>query len=352
MYIFVHTQKPSRLIDYQKHIHYILSSGERALLITDDEEALNHYPGGAVRLAGVGSMGLVKYISILFCLIKVILSTKGSCYVTICYSLGVSVYALVLKLLRVINLWNGLIAYDLRSGSLSRKWYRLINFLFVLESRFFDFTFVVSDSLKSWLFSGCRKVFVIGLGADKVPAVDSTISSKGHYVLGYCGTFALREIASFFVNQTLYNEVRYVFVGDGDSRFEADVRELFSSKGLEENVSFLGRLSHEKSMEAIAGFDVCLSVLPDVEFYSCQPPTKIYEYMLAGKPVITSRHKESLNMMDRESYPYLMASGGCFFKDIEELKMLCASDTALTQTSVESISWSRQTERLIGLFNS
>jgi len=83
-------------------------------------------------------------------------------------------------------------------------------------------------------------------------------------------------------------EVRWILVGDG--HLHGEVCEEIAARGLAENVFMPGLIEHERALELLAASDVCVSPhVPNPDgsrFFGS--PTKLFEYMGLGKPIVAS----------------------------------------------------------------
>ena len=69
---------------------------------------------------------------------------------------------------------------------------------------------------------------------------------------------------------------------------ETKVRALIASEGVGENVDLQGRVSHPEVHQQIAQSDIGLVLLHPDPNYLNSLPTKMFEYMMLGKPVVVS----------------------------------------------------------------
>lgn len=84
-----------------------------------------------------------------------------------------------------------------------------------------------------------------------------------------------------------YKNIVFVVIGDGDFRphFEQKVQEL----SLGEQVIFYGRVPHEELLSFTAGADFGLALIENIsKSYYYALPNKLFEYIMAGIPVISS----------------------------------------------------------------
>ena len=77
--------------------------------------------------------------------------------------------------------------------------------------------------------------------------------------------------------------VRFVFVGEGAAK--RDLANRVAELGLS-NVTMLPGVPHEDVPALLAAADVCLAPLRDVPLFATFVPSKIFEYLAAGRPVI------------------------------------------------------------------
>ena len=82
------------------------------------------------------------------------------------------------------------------------------------------------------------------------------------------------------------DNVKLLMVGEGDDR--TNLEELTSTLGIQEDVVFTGQVSYFDVPYFIAAADVCVSLVPPLSTYKVSSPTKIFEYMVMGKPVVAN----------------------------------------------------------------
>jgi len=105
-------------------------------------------------------------------------------------------------------------------------------------------------------------------------------------IIGYFGS-----IAEWFDTHLLEYVVQkrpnwtFIFIGH---TFGSDIRKLKEF----ENVHFLGERPYSELPKYFHGFDVCLIPFRNTPLIEATHPVKIYEYLAAGKPVVTTKLKE------------------------------------------------------------
>lgn len=114
---------------------------------------------------------------------------------------------------------------------------------------------------------------------------------SGDLVLIYVGSMARMRgleilISSFREVALSYSHVRMVLVGDGEAL--EDLRRQAKEYGLEDRVTFTGRVPYAEVPDHIAMADVGLSIIRPLSCYRVSSPCKVFEYMAMGRPVIAN----------------------------------------------------------------
>jgi glycosyltransferase involved in cell wall biosynthesis len=168
---------------------------------------------------------------------------------------------------------------------------------------------VVSNVLKQELIDrgiDAGKILVNPNGVDTErnhPGVDASalrlkLGLDSKIVFGFIGTFGpwhgAEVLAAAFCelirrSPELRENAALLLIGDGE-RYDA-VRALVHDAGCESSVRFIGRVAQEEAREYLAACDIFTS--PHVPNPDGTPffgsPTKLFEYMAMGRPIIASR---------------------------------------------------------------
>lgn len=229
----------------------------------------------------------------------------------------------------------------LRSGVASRV-------LFALERHLLrraDRIVVVTESFRRRVIEKGvpeGRVDVISNGIDPAlyypavepPPVPELERRSGEMILGYLGNFGagqrLESIVQAAKNLEGTPGIRFVIAGDGTERLNVEecVRELAPS-----NLSLLPPVAKEQTRSFYNGCDVCLVPLADAEIFQETVPSKLFEIMACGRPVLASVAGEAATIVRQ--------SGGGFVS-------APANPTAITAAVLELAARTRADLELMG----
>ncbi len=122
---------------------------------------------------------------------------------------------------------------------------------------------------------------------------------NGHFLVSYIGTMGmahnLRTVIKAADRLKENDAVRFLFVGDGAER---DGLMNYSRELGLENVTFVHQQPRNRIPEYYAASDLCLVPLRRVELFTKNIPSKIYEVMAAGKPIVIGTTGESQRLVE------------------------------------------------------
>jgi len=133
-------------------------------------------------------------------------------------------------------------------------------------------------------------------------------------VCGFLGTFTRWHGVLFLAAQVsalvkARPNLRFLFVGDGDLR--PDVEERLAREGMAGAAQFTGLIDPPQVPEHLAACDILLS--PHLPFEDGTPffgsPTKLFEYLAAGRPVVASRLGQIGRVVEDEATGLLFEPG-------------------------------------------
>ena len=178
------------------------------------------------------------------------------------------------------------------------------------------------------------KIAVIPNGADTrffAPRQNGSsraeLGLNGRFVVAYVGSHGLSHgLHAVLDAAALQPEVTYLLVGDGADR-ERLLQER-DRRGLR-NVVMRQSVPKAQVPDVYAAADACLVPLRDVPIFETFVPSKLFEVLAAGRPVIGAVRGEARNILER--------SGGALLVDPERGDQLAAAvdrlrnDTALRE---------------------
>lgn len=168
-----------------------------------------------------------------------------------------------------------------------------------------DLTFVQSSQMKRDLLRpGIDPERLIpvpmGLPDEEIPAVTT---DNGDGVVLYLGTLArvrrLSTIVEAFAKvHARRPQSRLVFVGDGDTPADrVDLEHTVARMGIGSAVTFAGQLPRHEALAWLARATICLSPFYPTFVLRSTSPTKLVEYMAAGKAVVANDHPEQAEVI-------------------------------------------------------
>lgn len=139
------------------------------------------------------------------------------------------------------------------------------------------------------MFSAKEKLFLLPNGVEDIfleegMALPSDISKIGRPRVVYAGALQERfDIGLMAGVVKMMPDHNFIFVGEEFKGNDFGPLKKFS------NVRFLGHKSYSSIPAYLAGADVCIIPHKVNKFTDSQDPLKVYEYMAAGKPIVSTR---------------------------------------------------------------
>lgn len=126
---------------------------------------------------------------------------------------------------------------------------------------------------------------------------------EGKFVCCYIGTIGMAHglqvvnLAAQILKDQGRDDIRFCIVGDGAMRetLEQEAKQL----GVEEQVAYTGRLSRENVPAVLQRADACLVHLRKTDLFTTVIPSKIFETMAMGCPIIMGVEGESRDIVAR-----------------------------------------------------
>lgn len=180
------------------------------------------------------------------------------------------------------------------------------------------------------------------------------------FVLGFVGTFGrwhgaevLTEAFAQLTRDGRHAHCRLLMIGDGEMRAEAERRAR--EGGASERTRFVGRIPQAETVEYLAACDALVSPHvpnPDgTEFFGS--PTKLFEYLAMGKPIVASRLAQLGDVLEHDvtailcepGDPRALAAGLASILDQPERARQLALNAR--RVAVERHAWEHHTRRIL-----
>ncbi len=126
---------------------------------------------------------------------------------------------------------------------------------------------------------------------------------SGSFVCSYLGTIGMAHGLDVVVRAATQllargrKDIRFCLVGDGADR--ARLEEMTRAAGVQELVVFAGRQPKERIPTLLASSDACLIHLRSCELFGTVIPSKIFETMAMGRPMIMGVRGEARDIVHR-----------------------------------------------------
>lgn len=232
---------------------------------------------------------------------------------------------------------------DIRTASVSNN--RTINLMLDLllkfETFFFKNILILSESLKQKL--KIKKAHVVPLGAEKSQLAEKRFEELN---LVYVGTLNNRNIEQSilgfhsFLSENRSTTARYHIIGDGKEKYKQKVIRIIRELELDKFVILHGYIPNNKLNHILNDCNIGISYVPINEYFQYQPPTKTYEYLMAGMPVLATRTYENELIVNQSNGVLIYDTPESFN---EGLKTLWSNKKHFNSTdivhSIERFSW-------------
>jgi glycosyltransferase involved in cell wall biosynthesis len=197
------------------------------------------------------------------------------------------------------------------------------NLLLAAESRAFHRVTILSESFLEPLHLDPRRCTVLPLGS---PVHEIPPKSLREFRLFYVGTLRNRHIertvegfCTFAGEMQGILETSYDIVGDGLPGDVGCLMEACRSHPLGSLVTYHGRIPHAELGPFFARCTVGVAFVPITEYYQFQPVTKVFEYLLAGMPVIATDTLENRKVIDGMNGVLIQDTAEGFHRGLRDL---------------------------------
>ena len=215
---------------------------------------------------------------------------------------------------------------DIRTGAigttpLKRK---IDDTLMALESRAYKQVTIITECLRDKLKLKEKKCHILPLGADELSKTDKNFDT---IKLLYVGTFLSRNmhetifgLSKFMKEISSENiNISYDIFGFGTHDEEELVKNAIKSESLENIVTYHGRKQHHEIQDYFDNCNIGITYVPKVDFFECQPPTKIFEYTNSGMFNLATSTFENKKLIFKENGVLCEDNNESFSKSLSEI---------------------------------
>ncbi len=165
----------------------------------------------------------------------------------------------------------------------------------------------------------------------------------------YLGSLTSRRIAdtilglrAFLDTGPDYDAISYDVVGDGMNDERLQLQTLVSQLGLEDTVILHGFVHHDDLEDIWRKCNVGISYVPCTKYFDVQPPTKTFEYMLAGLPVLATNTSENRRVVRPDNGVLIPDTPAGVERGLRQLRTASAMYTSeQIKESVRDYRWDR-----------
>ena len=240
---------------------------------------------------------------------------------------------------------------DIRTGSVSvNKLSRILfNSVLRFESFFFKSISIISTGLRTQL--GINKnAYVLPLGANPI-YVNRKSSHKIHLL--YIGTFENRRIEDTILGVNHYlkehplADIHYTIIGDGWHNEKSSYQSIINRLNLQKHIELKGYIPYNELFHFYEIANVGVSYIPITSYFEFQPPTKTYEYLMAGMPVIATQTYENKQVVSQKNGVLIKDTPESFAEAITILyNNINSFNEKIVRKSVENYQWSEIVQKM------
>jgi glycosyltransferase involved in cell wall biosynthesis len=139
---------------------------------------------------------------------------------------------------------------------------------------------------------------------------ESIFSNRNDIVIIFCGVLAkirnlncLIQAISISLHQC--NNAKAIIIGEGDAMEEITC--LVESLSLNNRIIFTGWINHDDLPHYYRMADIGISYVPNQKMYTYNPPTKTFEYLACGLPVVATNTVSNTRII-RDGFNGLLAN--------------------------------------------
>lgn len=257
----------------------------------------------------------------------------------------------ICSLIRLLRPNNPMLL-DIRTCSInpSRMRRALEDIILKKECGLFRDITVISKSLADRL-GLTDKAHIIPLGADPI---SNGVKSFDAMNLIYVGTLQNRRIEEtlsgfhrFYAEYKDTIHLSYTIIGGGKNDEVSLLKKMVNDLSIEHAVSILGPVPHNKLKPFFDQANIGVAYVPMTDYYDVQPPTKTFEYLMAGMVVIATATSENKRVIQPSNGTLIRDTADGFYRGLAKIhgeRARFKSEKIMYEA--QSYSWRRIVEQL------
>lgn len=218
------------------------------------------------------------------------------------YDIIFSTYVRGISLVKLLNPHANFLMYIDTFGVMPNAAKRFIyDTVLKFEVSSFRNVAVISEGLANRLKR--KKYKMLPLGGE---CFSTEIKSFEHLELLYVGTLDNRNMIDCvkgfhkYLQKQKINERRTIFriIGDGPNNELKEIKDYVKTNNLSDYIEVLGYLPQNQLSPYFKSANVGVCYVPMFSYYEYQTPTKLFEYLISGLPVIATRTSENEKIIE------------------------------------------------------
>jgi glycosyltransferase involved in cell wall biosynthesis len=327
------------LTDYYFYSKYLKDEYVITFLCFDEGLKKINLPGVTVKYLPVGKNKVLRY----FRWLKFVLREFKQQDYDMIFSYSFK-FCFLLKIFSV----KRLIVLDIRTGSVKENYlvnaYQNLQLRF--ESYFFDHITIISKGLVNHLKINPSKCHCLPLGAE---VLKDSNSGYDKFKLLYVGTLNHRRLQETVIGFSMFYKIYgdeieccYNIFGFGSEKEESLLQETIKELNLTDIVHFHGRKNLTEILDYYRESNIGVCYIPITPYFDFQPPTKTFEYILAGMVCIGTATVENSNLINEENGILCRDTAKSFYEALQEYhhKRYSFKYESVVH-SLENYSWAR-----------
>lgn len=233
------------------------------------------------------------------------------------------------------------IILDIRTGATEGSSLKrfLNDILLRLEVPFFRHLSVISQSLADRLKVKYKNPTIIPLGAENL---SNTNNATGFLNLLYVGTLTNRNIhlavegfGRYITKNSSSTIKKFNIIGDGKTEYVEQINGSIKKNNLQKYVNLLGYIPHSELTQYYSNATVGVSFIPKTKYFDCQPPTKTYEFLLAGIAVLATSTSENIKVVNDSNGVLIEDTAESFCEGLKKISQIKFDSEIIKSESIK-----------------